>query len=94
MLVVSFLSKHLPQRMTSYSNNKGWKKLKLNFRFVCAPSMCVPLPLYSPSYAISRIIIAISTHGVLSFGERTLFVAITHDPPCWDPNDAQQDLGG
>ncbi len=68
MLTKSFLSKKLPQRKVAYNSNKGWQKFKLKIKCVCAPSMCVPPPLYSPSYAKSRIIITISMHGFLSFG--------------------------
>jgi len=63
----SFLSSNLPQRMTSCGSSRGWQELKLKIRCVC-----VPPPLYSPSYANSGITAATSMHGLLSLGTNSL----------------------
>ncbi len=68
----SFLSSNLPQRMTSCGSSRGWQELKLKIRCVCAPSVCVPPPLYCPSYASSGITAATSMHGLLSLGTNSL----------------------
>ncbi len=68
----SFLSSNLPQRMTSCGSSRGWQELKLKIRCVCAPSVCVPPPLYCPSYANSGITAATSMHGLLLLGTNSL----------------------